>query len=371
VAILTTALYAFSATHFGQLYFLATQEIIYGFFFFLSVWMFLRFLEEGKRKFLIYSFVGFLATLASKEPAVTLPFVLGLVYFFFRVQKLTKLNFRGVILTLTPYFILLATYLYLRFFHYGFAQGDSYLWAFVPKRIINSLGWYTLWSFNLPEMLVDFVGPGLKLNPNLLKYWSSEIIPIFILVVTQICLLVFIVGQRFRQLFLNRESRILILFSGLWFIGTLVPVLFLPIHKFTFYLTVPLFGMVLVISHLLINSHKSLTTISFLGLYLLTSLICLSLTSDVSWITRGQATAKRVYNHFLLNREAYSQKTIILRDTENDAVLPWSPTETVRVILSNSDFFDVFFPGEFKIIYAKEGLAKGDIVLPARQFLGY
>ena len=97
----------------------------------------------------------------------------------------------------------------------------------------------------------------------------------------------------------------------------------------------------------------------------------MSLTSSVSWITRGQETAKSVYAHYSMNREAYSQKTIVFVDTEKDAVLPWSPTETVRVILSNSDFFEIFFPGEFKIIYDKEGLASGSIYLQSRQFLGY
>ncbi len=366
-AIITTALYALSATHFGQLYFLATQEIIYGFFFFLSVWFFIKYLKGEKTKLLVYSFVAFLLTLASKEPAVTLPFVLGLIYLFVWLRDKKKIKVKEI-MVLAPFLAILVGYLYMRFFHYGFAKGDSYLWAFIPKRILNSLGWYSLWSLNLPEMLVDFVGPGLKFNPNLFRYWSSQIIPILVLFVFQIFLAAYLLVRDF---LLSNKSRINIVILGvLWFVGTLIPVLFLPIHKFTFYLTVPLFGAVLVLGYLLSNSSKALGYL-FLTLYLMTSLISLSLTSNVSWITRGQETAKRVYVHFLKNEKAYTQKTIAFVDTENDIVLPWSPTETVRVILSNNDFFEVFFPGEFEIIYDKEGFAKGDIKLQARQFLGY
>lgn len=369
-AILATALYAVSATHFGQLYFLATQEIIFGFFFFLTAWLFIKYLGEGKTGFLVYTFVGFLLTLASKEPAITLPFVLGLIYLFVKLRDRKRIEIRKVIAVLGPFFVILAGYLYMRLFHYGFAKGDSYLWAFVPRRIINSLGWYALWSLNLPEMLVDFVGPGLKFNPNLFNYWSNQIIPILTLFVSQLILIFFLLVKGFRKQFKLHKALFIFLFSAVWFVGTLVPVLFLPIHKFTFYLTVPLFGLVLGLGYILSYSPKWLAYL-FLGLYLLTSLVSLSLSSDVSWITRGEATAKRAYVHFLMNEEAYSQKTIVLRDTDEDAVLPWSPTETVRVILSSNDFFEVFFPGEFKIVYDKDGLAKGGITLKARQFLGY
>ena len=369
-AILTTALYAVSATHFGQLYFLATQEIIYGFFFFLAAWLFIKYLSEEKPKFLVYSFISFLLTLASKEPAVTLPFVLGLIYIFLKWQGRTKIEPGKIVGILVPFFVILSGYLYMRFFHYGFAKGDSYLWTFVPRRIINSLGWYTLWSLNLPEMLVDFVGPGLKFNPNLFRYWSNQIIPILVLFVSQLILIFFLLVKGFRKQLRLHKALSLFVFSAIWFVGTLVPVLFLPIHKFTFYLTVPLFGVVLGLGYILSYSPKWLAYL-FLGLYLITSLISLSLSSNVSWITRGEATAKRVYIHFRTNKEAYSQKTIVLRDTELDAVLPWSPTETVRVILSSSDFFEVFFPGQFRIVYDKDGLAQGDITLKARQFLGY
>lgn len=369
-AIITTALYAVSATHFGQLYFLATQEIIYGFFFFLTAWFFIKHLGAGKTKFIVSSFVGFLLTLASKESAVTLPFVLGTIYIFVRLRDRKRIEARKIFAVLAPFFAVLVGYLYMRFFHYGFAKGDSYLWAFVPKRIANSLSWYSLWSLNLPEMLVDFVGPGLRFNPNLLRYWSSQIIPIFVLFVSQIILIFYILVRGFKKVLVVHKSASMILFCIGWFVGTLVPVLFLPIHKFTFYLTVPLFGVVMGLGYILSFSPKW-SVYLFLGLYFLTSLISLSLTSKISWITRGQETARRVYVHFLMNEEAYFQKTVVLTDTQRDGVLPWSPTETVRVILSNSDFFEVFFPGEFKIIYDKEGLAKGDITLEARQFLGY
>ena len=373
-SLIAAFLYSVSATHFGQLYFVATQEIIYGFFFLLTVWLFIKYLGEGKLRFLAYSFLTFLLTLASKEPAVTLPFVLGLVYLFFKWQGKTKVGTREITLILSPFLIILAGYLYMRFFHYGFAKGDSYLWAFEPKRILNSLAWYGLWSLNIPEMLVDFVGPGLKFLPSLFKHYSKEIIPIFVLFSMQLALLIYGAIKGF--LFKSKKSAIthypltIAVFSTAWFTGTLVPVLFLPIHKFSFYLTVPLFGVVLFISYLLINLKSKIINLLFITVWVSLSVLTLNLTGKVSWITRGEETAGRAYQYFSENEAEFSGKRIILVDTPKDTELPWSPTETVKVVLSNQDFFTVFFPDKFEVKYDIEGKGEG-IKVESRQFLGY
>jgi hypothetical protein len=365
LAILTTFLYAVSATHFGQLYFLATQEIIYGFFFFLAVWLFIKYLGEKKNKFLVYSFISFLLTLASKEPAVTIPFVLGLITLFVLLRDKKKVELTKIFTVLSPFFVTLTGYLYMRFFHYGFAKGDSYLWVFEPIRILNSLGWYGLWSLNIPEMLVDFVGPGLNILPSLLKHYSKEILPIFTLFALQLAILPYML---FRILFKSNWK--LPAFSGLWFIGTLIPVLFLPIHKFSFYLTVPLFGVVLFVSHLLLGLKSKIINLLFITAWISLSVLTLNLTAKVSWITRGEETVKNVYNYFSENEADLVGKTIVFIDTPKDKELPWSPTETVKVALSNGDFFEMFYPGKFIIKYEKD-TSQSTFLIQSRQFLGY
>jgi len=375
VALTAAFLYAVSATHFGQLYFVATQEIIYGFFFFACVLSFVYLLKKWSLRNLLLSFLFFILCLASKEPAVTLPFVLTLIYLYFRLTKLTKVATKTILYSLAPFFAVLAGYLYMRFFHYGFAKGDSYLWAFEPKRIINSLGWYSLWSLNIPEMLVDFVGPGLKFLPSLFKHYSKEIIPIFVLFGAQIVLLAYSLIKfiTVKNGELKTEKGKILAFSGLWFVGTLVPVLFLPIHKFSFYLTVPLFGIAVLIAYLLSVNRQRFATYSFLVIWFSLSVLTLNLTAKTSWITRGEEVSRNVYKFLKSNEKSFSlYNNIVFFDMPQDNTLPWLPTTVVKTSLSDNNFFQVFFSGKYRAWYGKENYPRGEgVYIWARQFLGY
>lgn len=354
MALFSAFLYAVSATHFAHLYYLATfQELGMTLFVLLTCQMFL------KKKHLL-AFVFFILALMSKETAVITPFLLGLIYLFQKFRGIKVISFKKFIIALVPYGILLIVYFIIRFTSYGFATGDSYVWDFSIKRIFNTLGWYSLWSFNLPESLVDFVGPGLHLNPNLLKYWSREMIPIFILFAIQI-LIVFFVFFKSKI----RDSKFIILFCISWFVISLVPVLFLPIHKFTFYLTLPLVGVVILVSYLI---HNSKLMIPFAVVWTILSILTLRFTIQTNWITQGENIAKRVYVFFENNKINYQNKTITFIDTTEDVGLPWSPTATVKTALSDKNFFLVFYPElASNVLY----LGNGEILIKSRQFLGY
>jgi 4-amino-4-deoxy-L-arabinose transferase-like glycosyltransferase len=365
IGLISAFLYATSATHFGHLYYLAT-ELHLILFFLITVICFMNFLEKKKIKFYLFSIIAFGLTFLSKENAVVLPFVFVLIYLFLRYQKRVEVSVKRLIALLIPYFLILAGYAYMRFFHYGFVTGDSYIWDFSIKRAVNTLGWYGLWSFNLPEMLVDFVGPGLHFNPNLFKYWSSQIIPILILFVVEILSILYVI---LKSKILNRKSLSIILFSVAWFVITLSPVLFLPLHKFTFYLTLPLFGVVLMLSYLL-EKRNSLTIILFCILWVSTSILTLNLTRQTNWITQGEATARRVYDYIQNNRGNLVGKTIVFCDTKGDESLPFSPTATLKNVLSNNNFFQVFYKGEITVEYGGKSEAN-PILVHSRQFLGY
>jgi len=261
----------------------------------------------------------------------------------------------------------------MRLAHYGFAQGESYIWDFSVRRAVNTLGWYGLWSLNLPEMLVDYVGPGLKFNPNLFKFWSKEIIPIFVLFGLQLVLLFYaflksnIFSFKQKKLTINYYSLSITAFCAVWFVLTLLPVLFLPLHKFTFYLTLPLIGVSIIFAYLLSTNYKLLTP--FLMIWLFVSVSTLNLTSKTHWITQGAKTAKNVYEFFQVNTEKYKGKTIAFYDTQDDSSLPWSPTQTVKVVISGNNFFKVFFP-QTLLAENESGYPEAEKI-KSRQFLGY
>jgi hypothetical protein len=351
LALTATFLYAVSATHFGHFYYLATyQELGMTFFYLLSTLLFLK-----KKYFL--SLLAFTGALLSKETAVVLPLTHLLLLWYFKEP--------GKIRKTLPFLGVLGVYLYLHTFHYGFAAGDSYIWNFAPLKAGNTLFWYSLWSLNLPEMLVDFVGPGLKVSVEPLRFWFRYLIPIFILFSVITAWLLVSLGNFLKKM-KKDEVSILILASA-WFVLTLAPVLFLPLHKFTFYLTLPLIGVIWLISYILEGKGKPL----FLALWLALSIFTLTLTYKTHWITQGSRTAKLVYEYVKNNESALQGKTIVFHDTEEDKKSPWLPSGTLKVILSENNFFAVFFNGKIEAVYGNGENQEDVVQIRARNFLFY
>jgi len=370
IAAFSLFLYATSVTHFGQLYYIgAYQELLLTFTFLASVIFFIKFeIESGKRikyESLVISLLFFLLSLMSKETGVMLPAVLVLVHLYLRATKQTKLNFKRIVFSLLPYAVIASVYLAMHFIGFGVIEGDSYIWNFSITKAVNTTFWYFLWSLNLPETLVDFVGPGIHLNPNLLKYWSDQIIPIFILFVIQIILVIYAFFKSLKSKIINLKP--VIILSSFWFVATILPVVFLPLHKFTYYLTLPLFGVVLTLSYLFINL-KSKIYILFCIVWVAISLVSLRLTTETNWITQGLEVSERVNSFLKENQSGIGGKKIVFVDTPEDSVLPWSPTATLKTVLSGNNFFDVFYPDlSSRVSYSGEG----DIEIKSRQFLGY
>ena len=365
-------LYAVSATHFAHLYYLATfQELGLAIFFIISVILFIKFIRQKDIKAYFFSLVSFVVTLLCKETAVVTPFVLFLVYGFMKFNKEATLKIKGFLASSLPFFLILVFYFYMRIFYYGFATGDSYIWE-VSSRVVNTLFWYALWSLNLPEMLVDFVGPGLRINPKLFLFWSNQIIPIFLLFAAMGIMLMILFILLIKKLKKGKFS--IFLFSLLWFTFTLVPVLFLPQHKFTFYLTLPLFGVVFAIAYgLRQSSVKKSFVVAFLAIWSILSFLSLNLTSKTHWITQGAKIARGAYEYFSKYSENMEDPaTIEFYDTSEDSQLPWSPTEVVKVALSNDNFFKVFFGSKIALYGGGDRNLETKVVkLRARQFLNY
>jgi hypothetical protein len=211
-------------------------------------------------------------------------------------------------------------------------------------------------------MIVDFVGSGLRVNPNLWLYWSKQIMPILVLFLIQSFLLCYVF---LKSKIIHLKS--VFLFCGFWFIVSLLPVVFLPIHKFTFYLTLPLVGIVFFLSHLFVNL-KSKIVILFGVIWTILSMLTLNLAIETNWITQGELVSKRVFNYFYENRNTFGGRKIVFVDKEGDKVLPWSPTLVIGQSLSEKSFFHVFYP-ELTSNVSYSG--KGDVEIESRQFLGY
>ncbi len=375
VAYLASLLYAASASHFSHLYSIANQELGHAIFFLSSNLFFIRYLKAKRKKDYGLAWLAFGGALLSKEFSVMLPVALMLVGIYLGLKKEWDFSFKGLFKLMLPFVGLLAIYGYLHVFKYGLIKGDSYIWVFSPKVAINSLAWYGLWSLNMPKMLVDFVGPGFKLNPNIFKFWGKEIGLILTLFSMLIVMLAVIAWQGLKKI--SRSEWLTYIFSLAWFGVMLLPVIFLPWHKFTTYLTIPLVGVVLSLSWLINKAGKkmNLWVLAWLIIYLLLSNRTLELTRRTDWITQGAETAKKVFSYLDENYPQLDKDLeIYFYDTEADQDLPWLPSDQLKLVLSDESFSRVFYEGKIKPHYVKseEEITNLEAIkLPARQFFSY
>ena len=369
-------LYAVSAVHFAHLYFLGNQELVHGIFYLGGLYFWIRFLKQTKKvEWYFLSLLFFLFSLASKEFAITLPGLAVLLYGYLWFKKETKLNFLNLFKCLIPFGLICFIYGVLKLKFYGFGGRDSYIWQFSPGVLFNSLSWYGLWSLNLPEMFVDYVSFDGKINPDLWKYWSKQIIPIFVLFGIMILFLIYSLWLVFIEK--KKKIQVFLMFAFGWFFIYLLPVLFLPWHKFAMYLTIPLVVVSASIA-LLINNfkkQKALLIGVFLLIYFFLSYFSLKLSFQTNWITCGARIARKVY--IFINDNYYGPaKPIVIAfyDQKSNEELPWKGSQQLKVILSDQNFFEVYYDGVIKAEYLTENdisTSSADIKIPTSKFLGY
>ncbi|MFC1710434.1 ArnT family glycosyltransferase [Patescibacteria group bacterium] len=370
IALVSSLLYATSATHFSHIYFKgAYQELLMAVFVLASLIYYVNYLKSNRLKNYLWVLVFFMLGLASKENAIILPlmFVVTLLYSF-RKKVVNKKKLKKHLVYLLPMFLVVAMYMYLRLNYFGLPEGDSYVWEF-SFRVINSGFWYLLWSFNIPEMFVDFMGPGLRLNPNLLNYWGKETVIITSLFVAFGIGLFILLIKSFQNIYKKYQ---LIVYFALWFAIFSLPFIFLPLHKFTYYLTLPLVGIVVLISLILnLGSKRNIVKYGLVILWIALSFTTLKLTRSTHWITRGSETARKIHEYFITEDNAKTK--VVFYDTKDDKNLPWSPTGVIKDILSDDDYFIVFQPKikEVEYIPMKEKEDENTLYLESRQFLDY
>ncbi len=287
VAFFSTFFFGISAANVGSLYYLAGGIQAQGALMF-TLFSLISFLNKKK----ILSFIFFLLAISSHEIVICLPFLLVGIEFLQR-RKFVLKNY----LNFAPYFVILLVYLYLNVFVIGFSANEAqYKPSLNPKTLVNTLSWYISWSLGLPEMFVDFLLPGFKLNPDLLKYWGSYfkyIFPAFFLSVA----ILFVLVLRIMKDIL-KDKKVCFLIS--WFILGILPVLLLPLHKKTYYLQVSLPALWTLIGYMSYRSAGSHPAGKYIKSLLIISLIVLNISSiklagKTYWAAqRGRAAEKLI-----------------------------------------------------------------------------
>jgi len=331
-ALLVIFIYGFSVSNFTRLYFLsAFQEIALVVFSLLTI---TGYLNDRRSISLVY----FVLALLSKETAVVLPLVLLILDWSRKKFDLKKL---------VPFALILLPYLYLRLFVFGPALGDTYQWNFSLAKVINTLTWYGLWSLGAPELLVDYIGSGFRPIARFFTdfpIWWGIILGLLLanLTVLGICLF-----GRIKKL--NRQF-----FSYLFlFIASLLPVLFLPLHKFTLELGLPLVWFCLGVVWLLPERGKSLLIFIFFYLALNLSMNHLTYTTHYSV---GRAKISQKVTEYIA--EKYPQKPKgsyfeFINDT-TDYGTSWGSSKQIANSIGSSELFRVLYQDPNYVVYYED-----------------
>lgn len=365
-ALFTSMFFAISAANVGVLYYLAggIQMQLLTLFAFISLFSFRQYILKRDIWMRMVAAVAFLAGLASHELAICIPILLA-IYTWSISRKDIRSTLYFIATEMLIFWYLLVAYIYVQFVAIGLPQDqDHYSFNLSPKKFINTLSWYSAWSLGLPEMLIDFVPSGLKLDPRLMRFWGGYFSIIFPSFFATLGLLIFFLFKSVKNLLKKADKRFI--FLTLWFPASLGPMLFLPAHKQTYYLGFGLVGFWASIGYLVFVANKKTSKL------LITIFIAVLLVLNATSIKLAEKTYPAI------NRGKLAQKLIADMKSQyptlpkgatvyvkNDPDYPYIADEwggTARqasFVLSNENAFQVLYDDpNLKVYYEGENEPK-------------
>jgi len=316
VSILTAFFYGVSAIHFGGLFWSsAYQMICVAFFYLLAFYCYLLFRASKKLIIFVFSILSFCLALLSMELAITLPLIL-IIYealFLERIEKSTTIR---ASIRVLPFVLILLIYTSFHLLSHQLPLAETYQVNLSIKPVLGNLRWYILWSVGLPEMLIDYIGPGLKINPNLIKFYFFPVL------VTLVWFLVFSLLTLI-SLFLILKNKIIFFkdkffwFSIFWFVITILPVVAFQWHKFTYYLTIALFGFSFLMGVLLVKLMKTkykftkALLIFILLVFFLGNFNTIKFTYRTSWMVNRAKLAKFILENLKKDHPDLPKNSVI------------------------------------------------------------
>lgn len=344
--------YAISSAQVSPLYYLAGGVQVLGATTFLLLTLILA------NKNLSLAFITFLLGLASHELTIITPFlILALLFLRHSFKEVLKKSWY-----LLPFFLAMFAYLYMEFTIIGFSSAEKqYQAVFNIKTTLNSYMWYTGWALGLPEMLIDFVLPGFKLNPSLMRHWGSYYFIIFSTFFISLLLLltgtIYLLFNK-KRLFFEKKF----FFFVFWFIFSLVPVILLPLHKSTQYLETGLVAFWTIIGLIILNLYQ-IKTLRIFCFVLIVSLFTLSATSAILQRTTYWAAERGKYAERLIKQVTNTYPVLPKGSViyfENDPDYPFvatdwgSSSKQAAFILNNEDALQLVYKDQTLEVYYED-----------------
>lgn len=352
---LSVLIYGIAVANFPRIYFLsAFQDVLLPLFVSASLIYFLD------KKYL-WSLVFFIFSLLSKETAVVTPILLVGLLIYVR-----KISWKPLI----PFVIVTFIYLYFRFKYFGSAVGDSYVYDFSIKKTLNTLLWYIFWTFGAPETLVDYVSSGLKIVPKFFTdfpVWSKIILYELGSLFAFFALSIFYIRKE-----IVKKYR-LIVFCLYIFLISLGPVIFMPWHKFTHALSLPMIGSSLLLGYFF--SNRKLLTSLFVAVFIVTNLSMNIFLFNRHYSVNRSRISEKVYQLFINKypKQPANSYFVFMNDP-NSPNQGNNQSKELSLALSQSDFFKAFYQDRsIKVFYQDLGITAtpsgNPIYIDSNQFL--
>lgn len=371
IGLLSTIIYLLNPIHNVELYYLSSVQTLLSTTFILSgVIIYHKYLKEKNIK-LFFVAVGLLViSTLCHESAVIFPAILGLMELFF-LEK--KSSIKYVIYRMLFISLLLLPRLYIQLFVTGLPSQQAYLPSFSIKTISNSFGWFTLWSFGLPESLVDFVGPGLHLNNNFLIWYKDYVVFTFPPLAFILAVVIYLIFRNYRYLFRSKDFLLFIY----CYVFSLSPFLFFPEHKFVYYLSLPVvwFSSILGLLFAFLSSNqKSRMFLCFIVIcFGVISYMTSNFNEIAHWAAKRQLAAKFLLENFKKEYPSLQLGAqIYVKDDPNYPFISsqWgTSSKQAFYILSGSDAFQLVYKDQTIRAYYEgkdQKEEKGSIIYTAR-----
>ncbi len=337
-SLLAVLIYGFSATNFPRLYYLSNlQEVLMVVFILLSL---INYLQNSKSK-TILSLIFFLFALGCKETAIVLPFILASFNYLYKKSSFVRL---------WPYFLIASIYIFIKLIYWNNYGKDDYFFDFSPIKAVNTLGWYTFWSFGVPEFLVDYIGSGFKIISRFYQDFQFTAYILLTLIFLVFGSFVSVVISNIRTI--NRKQ---VFFISFFLIG-LLPVLFLPWHKFAYELTLPMIGWSTLLASLLFkNNVRNVLSVTFLIIFFILNLFTITLDYQRHQSVTRSKISYKVYKYF---SEIYSvPPNNSYFEFFNDTNIPnknWGSSKQIDQAVSGSNLFKVLYKNPNYIVYYED-----------------
>lgn len=351
-AYFTAIVYLVNSVHSIELYYLASvQTLMMTTFALLSCIFYVKFLRKGILNYYLASILFFLIALFCHESAIIIPGIIFLINFVIPGDNLRKKVYSArskLFYSLFPIAILCLIYFLSAWYGSSLPKQQVYQPVFQLKGILNTLSWYVLWSFGLPEMLVDFIKPKLVLKEEFgvwYGYYAKIVFPLIFFIIS----LLFTVMWLFKKIVFTGNFLIFFISS---FLISISPFLFFPQHKFVYYLSLPIvwfsaaLGLILALLWKVGNFYKAIT-LSILLAFIIVSYQTTVLNSNTHWAAKRARSAEALVKQLKLDYPSVPKGSIFyITDDPNYPFIAreWgTSSKQAFYILSGSDALQLLY----------------------------